>query len=95
MQKIFVITFLFLFSVSLQAQETPIGLPPVPAPQDNPQSADKVNLGKTLFEDKRFSADGSVSCATCHDPSKAFVDGLPLAEGIKKTQRNSQLADCD
>jgi cytochrome c peroxidase len=64
--------------------QAPLGLPPVPIPADNPQSPEKIDLGKRLFEEKRFSADGSVSCATCHDADKAFADGLPTAEGIKK-----------
>lgn len=62
----------------------PLGLPPVPIPSDNPQTPEKIALGKRLFEDKRFSADGTVSCANCHDPQKAFTDGLPTSEGIKK-----------
>ncbi|OGL46533.1 MAG: hypothetical protein A2161_22100 [Candidatus Schekmanbacteria bacterium RBG_13_48_7] len=41
-------------------------------------------LGKKLFEDKRFSADGTVSCANCHALDKTFADGLSVAEGIKK-----------
>jgi cytochrome c peroxidase len=66
------------------ADEIPLGLPQVPIPADNPQTPAKIALGKRLFEDKRFSADGTVSCANCHDPAKAFADGLPIAEGIKK-----------
>jgi cytochrome c peroxidase len=62
----------------------PLGLPPVPVPEDNPQSPEKIALGKKLYEDKRFSGNGTVSCATCHDPAKAFVDGLPVSEGINK-----------
>jgi Ca-activated chloride channel family protein len=46
-------------------------------PRDNPQSAEKVALGKRLFEDKRFSSTGQVSCATCHEAAKAFTAGLP------------------
>ena len=68
----------------LWAAENPLGLPPVPIPSDNPQTPEKIALGKLLFEDKRFSADGTVSCATCHDPQKVFTDGLPTSEGIKK-----------
>jgi len=64
---------------------TPLGLPPVPVPQDNPVTPAKVKLGDKLFQDKRFSSDGSVSCATCHDPKKAFTDApLRVSEGIKK-----------
>ncbi|KPK26829.1 MAG: cytochrome C peroxidase [Nitrospira bacterium SG8_3] len=76
---------------SLSQEKVPLGLPPVPIPEDNPQTAEKIALGKKLFEDKRFSADGTISCAHCHDPAKAFADGLPVAEGIKKLKgtRNS------
>ncbi len=35
-----------------------------------------------MFFDRRLSADGSVSCATCHQPARAFTDGRPLAQGI-------------
>ena len=89
------ISVLFLFAavwiVSSWAAEVPLGLPPVPIPSDNPQTTEKIALGKGLFEDKRFSGDGTVSCATCHDPGKAFGDGLPTAEGINKQKgtRNS------
>ncbi len=71
--------------------DTPLGLPPVPIPADNQQNPAKIILGKRLFEDKRFSADSTVSCATCHDPQKAFTDGRPVARGIqkKKGTRNS------
>ncbi len=64
--------------------EQTLGLPPVPIPADNPQTPEKIALGKRLFEDVRFSADGTVSCATCHKPDLAFTDGLPTAEGIRK-----------
>jgi len=60
-----------------------LGLPPVPIVADNPQSLEKTTLGRALFNDKRFSADGSVSCANCHLPDKAFTDGLPVALGIR------------
>ena len=78
-------------SLAAGGQNVPLGLPPVPIPSDNPQSPAKVVLGKRLFMDKRFSADSTVSCAACHDPQKAFTDGLPIAQGIqkKKGTRNS------
>lgn len=59
-----------------------LGLPPLTIPDDNPQTAEKIALGRLLFNDKRFSANGSVSCASCHRPDKAFTDGLPVATGI-------------
>src|SRR5689334_9809695 len=51
-------------------------------PKDNPMTAEKVALGRDLFFDKRLSADGSISCATCHAPEHAFADGKRVAEGI-------------
>ena len=48
-------------------------------------------LGRRLFGDKNLSIDRTVSCATCHDPERAFADGRPLAIGIsgKIGRRNS------
>lgn len=63
----------------------PLGLPPVPIPANNPQTPEKIALGDKLFNDKRFSSTGDVSCATCHDPAKAFTDSpLVTSEGINK-----------
>lgn len=65
--------------------EPPLGLPPVPVPDDNPQSAAKIALGEKLFNDVRFSTTKEVSCATCHAEEKAFTDGpLSVSEGINK-----------
>lgn len=52
-------------------------------PPDNPLTSEKVELGKRLYFDKRLSADGTVSCASCHDPTKGFADGRPVAVGIR------------
>jgi cytochrome c peroxidase len=63
----------------------PLGLPPVPVPANNPMTAEKIALGSALFNDKRFSSTGEVSCATCHDPAKAFTDSpRKTSEGIRK-----------
>ena len=60
-----------------------LGLPPLTIPADNSQTPEKIALGKRLFNDRRFSADGTISCASCHLPEKAFTDGLPVAKGLK------------
>ena len=81
------LTALLLMPLFCVAQAGPpaLGLPPLPIPADNPQSAVKVKLGDKLFKDKRFSMTGEVSCATCHDPDKAFTDSpLKTSEGIHK-----------
>jgi cytochrome c peroxidase len=63
----------------------PLGLPPLPQSAENPQTADKIAFGEKLFNDKRFSSTGDVSCATCHDAEKAFTDSpLSVSEGINK-----------
>lgn len=39
-------------------------------------------LGKRLFFDARLSANGKVSCASCHIPGQQFQDGKPVAAGV-------------
>ena len=51
-------------------------------PADNPITPEKVALGMQLYFDKRLSSDGTVSCATCHDPAKHFADGRATSAGI-------------
>ena len=53
-------------------------------PADNATTADKVALGEKLFFDGRLSADGTVACATCHQPDKGFTDGRATSVGIKQ-----------
>ncbi len=51
-----------------------------------------IKLGKMLFFDPILSKDIKMSCATCHDPQKAFTDGLPKSKASipgQFTQRNS------
>ncbi|MFZ5829117.1 MAG: cytochrome-c peroxidase [Planctomycetota bacterium] len=64
--------------------EPPLGLPAVPIPADNPITAEKVELGKKLYFDKRLSKDGTISCATCHDPQMAWAEHTPTSTGIGK-----------
>lgn len=64
------------------ASAAPLGLPELPVPADNPQTEAKISLGDKLFHDARFSADGKVSCSTCHDKGKGFTDNLPTSIGF-------------
>ena len=59
-------------------------LPAAPADPSNAVEAmpAAVDLGRRLFNDPRFSRNGAVSCASCHDASRQFQDGRPLAQGI-------------
>jgi cytochrome c peroxidase len=60
-------------------------------PKDNPMTSAKVELGRRLFFDPLLSSDSTISCASCHDPKRAFTDGKVVAEGIsgRKGKRNS------
>lgn len=62
--------------------KVPLGLPPIPWPNDNPYSKEKAELGRLLYFDKRLSANGTISCATCHHVRLAFADNKKLPEGI-------------
>jgi len=66
--------------------KTPDGLDPVIwsafVPKDNAMTSQRVALGKKLYFDKRLSADGTVSCATCHDVTRGFTDQLAVSKGI-------------
>lgn len=48
-----------------------------------------VSYGRRLFADKGLSADGRLACAGCHDPRRAFQDGLAVAVGRSKGARNT------
>ncbi len=52
------------------------------APADGGWTKERAALGKRLFFEPRLSKDGEVSCASCHDPARAFTDGKPLAVGV-------------
>ena len=64
--------------------KTPLGLPPVPTPPDNPPTAETIALGRRLYYDPILSADNTVSCATCHSPQYGFADPKALSEGVGK-----------
>lgn len=53
--------------------------PPPNTPPDNPQSAEKIALGRELFFDPLLSAENDKACATCHHPDQGFSNGAPNA----------------
>ena len=70
----------------------PLGLPPVPAPANNPITAEKVQLGRKLFFDRRLSANNTVSCAMCHIAEQGFSQNelrLPVGIEGKSVRRNA------
>lgn len=85
------LAFISVAWLNISWAEQPLGLPPVPIPASNPQTPEKISLGQSLFDDKRLSGDGTVSCSSCHSADKAFGDNRPVAVGINqsKSTRNS------
>ncbi len=62
--------------------KVPLGLSPPTIPGENPPTVAKWILGKRLYFDSVLSADGTVSCASCHAPEKGFTDQLKVSRGI-------------
>lgn len=65
------------------APGAPLGLPEPPLPARAASGPEWVELGRSLFFDPRLSRSGEVSCATCHDPAKAFADGRRTPRGVE------------
>jgi len=80
--KIVIMGLLLFIGVSWAGANDLLGLPVLPVPINNPQTDEKIALGKKLFNDKRLSGDGTVSCASCHQDDKALTDGQKVAIGI-------------
>ncbi|MCG6867710.1 MAG: di-heme enzyme [Gammaproteobacteria bacterium] len=68
----------------------PQGFPMPRIPADNPTTVEGVELGRHLFYDRRLSLNGGRSCADCHQPAKAFTDGLPKAIGITANELHAR-----
>src|SRR5438105_2534214 len=62
-----------------------------PVPKDNPLTEAKVKLGRKLFFDPILSADGTVACASCHQPAHGFAGPSRLGVGLggKEGKRNA------
>ena len=62
----------------------PVGFSVSPsAPENNPTTPEKVQLGRRLFFDKIMSRDKTVACATCHRPEQGFASSEAIAIGIE------------
>lgn len=87
------LAFALLAATSAQAQSVPAAAPAdkvwslgvLPVLADNPATPAKIELGKALFFDPRLSANGTISCATCHNPALGWSDGLKTGVGINGT----------
>ncbi|QTD36485.1 cytochrome-c peroxidase [Polaribacter batillariae] len=93
---IFLLSFFLLMNCASKEEEiyTPIPyhleIPPLFSdkliapiiPSNNPLTEEGVALGKKLFFDTSLSGDNSQSCATCHNPKKAFTDETRFSDGV-------------
>lgn len=84
-----------LLAATPRAASAPPPLATLPAPsipRDNPQTPEKINLGKQLFWDARLSGNSTMPCVSCHLPGLGWGDGQALSRGYPGTKhwRNSQ-----
>ena len=71
-----------LLWVSCPALAAPLDEPIKPIPITSKQDPARAELGRRLFNDARLSANGSVSCASCHDLAKGGADGRARSVGF-------------
>ncbi len=68
----------------LALMELPDHFPDISFPSDNVFTEARWVLGKKLFYDPIMSSTKEVSCASCHDPSLGFTDGLAFSIGVEE-----------
>lgn len=73
-----ILLIVFLLYASTVLADERLGLPAIAVPQDKAL----IQLGKDVFNDTHFSANNTISCASCHAPQKAFTDQRATAKGI-------------
>jgi cytochrome c peroxidase len=66
----------------LEIPESPLGIDTRLLELEDPPTPERVRLGRWLFYDRRLSADGTVSCASCHEPEAAFSELEPVSTGV-------------
>lgn len=74
------------------AKQSHLGRKPLFAPKDNQLSVARIDLGRKLFHDKRLSADGTISCGTCHRPEQGYTQNdvaTPTGVGGQLGRRNA------
>lgn len=71
----------FIASLLFAQNEALPNVPPIP--KNNPQTKEKIELGKMLYFDPRLSPDGSVSCNSCHNVMAAGNDNRSFSVGIR------------
>jgi cytochrome c peroxidase len=77
-----------------EERERVLALSPLPPPPRDPTNAHEedpraARLGQALFFDRRFSKNGTISCAHCHDPARGWSDGRQRAQGLGDVRRHT------
>ena len=70
----------------------PLGLPRIPTLTTDAITAEKVDLGKKLFFDRRLSLNNTISCAMCHIPEQGFTSNeleKPVGFEGRSVKRNA------
>lgn len=70
----------------------PLGLPPVPIPEEGRPTARRIALGRKLFFDRRLSHNNTMSCAMCHVPEQGFTNNelaRPIGVAGRSLRRNA------
>jgi cytochrome c peroxidase len=89
---VFIIVFIYScakfgngnYSSNIDYTLVPEGFPPIPFPEDNPYSPEKVELGRRLFYEKLLSKDSTISsCSHCMEHPRAFSDDIPMSRGFQ------------
>ncbi len=81
---------------NLNIMEVPLGFPEIEHPVGNEYTKERWELGKKLFYDPILSKDGTISCASCHDPALAFSDDKEVSigsEGLLGTRNAPSIAN--
>ena len=89
------LVLLLLIAAASQAavrKSIPLGLDLyLPVPEANPLTTGKIELGRRLFHDRHLSRDRSISCASCHNPDRAFSTAQATSVGVfgRRGRRNA------
>ncbi len=59
------------------------------SPAADPKDEGLAKLGHAFFFDPGFSANGQISCASCHNPALSFTDGKQRSQGLSSTKMNA------
>jgi cytochrome c peroxidase len=82
MRQISVVLVASLFAAQASATDWQALPETAPTPADNPTTEAKVELGKMLYMDPRFSSTGTVSCNSCHNVMEGGDDSRSVSMGV-------------